>query len=241
MVRMLLTLLAGFVIGCGPSMKLQVSPTPTLGINTTSVAVVSDSRECRDIADALVSALRDDYGFRIQPSAPIRLTVGDCSASYETKVTITQAVDPLVYETDQRKVAMVGRAHASLTVSAFGEAQARSIGTGRQEAVIGRHADNLITLKRLTESSLHGLVADDLASQVSPVPKQVARRIYPNASDRSARGLHTLAVRAEAQGYLARALEYAQAAHERRPTKLSRAYVADLNRRVQHSERDPNR
>jgi uncharacterized membrane-anchored protein len=46
--------------------------------------------------------------------------------------------------------------------------------------------------------------------------------------------LHTLAVHAEATGAFNAALEYARAAHNQRPTHQSQAYVAELDRRVQH-------
>ena len=236
MLRLLTTLFALSIVGCSPSMRVEISPIPTLNIASTSVSVVASDRECRTIANELVDILRSSYGFQVDPLSPIRLTLSDCGAHYETNVTVTQPVESGRFLADHRKISVLGSAHASLAVSAFGNVQAYSIGTGRQEGVVGRHAESLVTLRKVTETNLNSLVAEDLASQVSPVPKEVARRVFPNAPGDTARGLHTLAVQAEALGAFDAALEYARAAHDQRPTHQSRAYMAELDRRVQHSK-----
>jgi hypothetical protein len=236
MVRLLMTMLPLIAVGCTSSMKVELSPIPTVSLETTSVSVVASDRDCRQIANALIHTLRDQYGFQVTPLSPIRLTLSDCGASYETNITVTQSVTSDKFLADNRKVSMVGHSHASLSVSAYGHIQAYSIGTGFQENVVGRNAESLVTLRRVTADNLIGLVAEDLASQVSPVPKEVARRVFPNAPNHSARGLHTLAVEAESMGAFEAALEYARAAHNQRPTHQSQAYVAELDRRAQHSK-----
>lgn len=236
MVRLLLTASPLILIGCTSSMRVEVSPIPTVDLATTSVSVVANDRECRAIANELVRTLREQYRFLVTPLSPIHLSLSDCGSSYETNISVTQSVSPDKFLADTRKVSMIGHAHASLTVNAFGSIQAYSIGTGIQENIIGRHGESLVTLRRVTSENLNTLVAEDLASQVSPVPKEVARRVFPKARDHTARGLHTLAVKSEAVGAFEAALEYARAAHSQRPTHQSQAYVAELDRRAQHSK-----
>jgi hypothetical protein len=133
---------------------------------------------------------------------------------------------------ERRRVTVNGRAHAVVAVIVDGEALAHLIGTGQSTAIGGWDRGNTVQLRRSIERELTNSVVLDLSDQIRPVPRLVQRRVFPNASDGSARQLHTLAVRAELAGDIFRAHEFASAAHDAAPSRQSASYLSELDRRL---------
>jgi len=84
---------------------------------------------------------------------------------------------------------------------------------------------------RSAQRYLVDAVAIDLATQLSPVPQLVQRRLYPNANPDTARDLYNQAVLAEVSGDIDEALRLARAAHDERPSPRAASYLSELERR----------
>lgn len=221
--------------GCAHTVKVSVPPSPALPGISQQVAVVMGPRECRDVADALVQSLSRDGAFVIDPHAEIQLEVVECEAAMlppEVEIVLSP-------EQDQRRVNVEGSAHAMVGVRVGGQIEAHLIGAARRQAQGGWGQTDVGALSRGVVHDLNRSVADDLAEQLRPIPRVVARRVYPNAPEDSAHGLFTRAVAAEREGDLEDALRLVEQAHRRHPTARTAAYLDELDRRVAMRHADP--
>ena len=218
--------------GCS-ARRVQVSlpAGPALQLDTTSVAVVSN-RECREVANALVREIDEVPGFHVDHRSPVRLYLSACERWVDPTIDIQQTVDAddgVVLQ--RRRVSIRGGALAVLSVMVAGQPTARLIGRGRQ-SMSGEWNSGMdvFGLSRRVERDMMESVVADLIDQLSPVPRLVERRVFPNASEGSPRGLHTAAVRAEMAGELEEAYKLALRAYEVTPTRQARLYLDELDR-----------
>jgi len=223
-------LLAG-ASACAPKVTVPVAPRPAVDLQAGAaevvpVAVVARDRRCQPVADALAEALWASPSLRVDPGAGARLEVALCGDDLQLSVDQEGAGEVADVRSS---TAVLARAHALLVVRDGEAVKAHLIGTGRSSASGDR---GLPGLGRSARKLARHDVARDLAQQLSPGPTLVARRVYPRAPSTSARGLTTLAVRAEQAGDLAEALGWAVAAHEEKPTPRTAGYLYDLKRRA---------
>ena len=102
----------------------KVHPDPVLEVDTTRVAVAADSRECREVADALIETLGARPGVRIDPAATTSLLVTDCAVSTQPTVEVQHlggSDDPMApgFE-EQRRVVVDGQGSARVVVTSNG-------------------------------------------------------------------------------------------------------------------------
>lgn len=227
MVRWFPVLLA-LVSGCAHrTVRVDVAPTPAVSLPASRVAVVAQDRACRPVADALIAALRERAAFEVDPRADLRLLVFGCGL--DVGYVLREEVDATGPRSESiRKLDLTGRGRAVLAVTEGQETLAHLVGSGRDGHQGGWGAVAPFQTRNALLRSLTEAVAADLATQLSPLPQQLARRVYPNATPGSARGLHTLAVRAELRGDLDAATRFAREAAARRPSDRARAYLASL-------------
>jgi hypothetical protein len=215
------------LVGCAHTVNVSVPPAPALTGLPERVAVVVGPGECHDVATSLVASLRDDQAFVLDPTAPLQLEVLDCDASMRPPT-----VEVVLSETqDQRRVQIEGRAHAIIGVRVGGSVAAHLIGAAHRTVAGGWGQTNVRALSRGVARDLNQGVADDIAAQLRPIPRVVARRVYPNAPEDSPRGWLNQAVAAERAGDLDEAVRLVALAQERRPTAQLAAYRAELERR----------
>lgn len=230
MVRWFPVLLA-LTTGCAHrTVRVDVPPAPAVSLATSRVAVVAQDRECRPVADALIDALHERASFEVDPRSDVRLLVFGCGL--DVGYVLREEVDATGERAESiRKVDLTGRGRAVLAVTAAGDTMAHLVGSSRDGQLGGWGKRHVFRTRRTLERSLSDAVAADLASQLNPLPQQLARRIYPHAAPGSARELHTRAVQAEQRGDLDAATRLARAAAALRPTDRAEAYVASLERR----------
>ena len=232
MVRFLPALLALCVAGCAPrTVKLEVAPSPAVALEVRTVAVVAQDRECKPIADAIIAQLDRRASITVDPRSDVRLQVFGCGL--DIGWTLREEVDATGARTQTiRRADLTGRGHAVLAVRTPEGTLAHLVGGSRDGKVGAWGVDDMFRTRRAMRQSLTVGVAGDLVDQLSPIPQQLARRIYPRANHGSARDLHTQAVLAEQRGDLESAMRLARAALEQRPTERTAAYVRALERRV---------
>src|SRR5678815_4160889 len=113
--RLASILLTGFALvalpGCARRVEVALPAMPAVTLTTSEVAVVATGRECRPVADALVRALTDLEGMRVDPGAPVRLEVRECAHPIEPMVQVEINGDER-----RRRVTVEGRAHALVVV-----------------------------------------------------------------------------------------------------------------------------
>lgn len=228
-------------VGVAPSacvhtvrIELPASPAVTLDADTSRIAVVTEDRECRDVADALVAELNTVDGIEVDPSADTRIDVLRCGRTLEANVDVR-----IEDSVDRRRVWVDGRAHVLVAVSGDGEVLAHLVASARHFDSSAWGDIDLLGRRRTMDKVLTGLLAEDLVRQVSPIPRVAERRIYPNAAEGSPRSLTSRAVMAELSGDLLRAHRLAVQAHAERPSTRTAAYVAELEQRIHTSYSGP--
>jgi hypothetical protein len=207
--------------GCGSRVRLEAPATPTVHVPTRAVAVISNGRACRGVADRLAEHLRSAT-LSVHPEALARVTVLTCNHSWAPAA--------------PGEVAGRGQALARLAVQ--GETRAQLIGAASATET-GTTNENQVRLRRRAGRMLDDRVARDLAEQLAPEPIPVVRRVYPNTPAGTARSFHNLAVAAERDGRWEDALWWAELAHERRPSSDRARYVEELARRLHQSGSAP--
>ncbi len=220
-----LLLIATASLGCSHRVEVVMQPMPAVSLDVSRVAVVSGTRACRDIADALVTALNDTPGVTVDPRAEVQLEVIEC----EHPLMPVQVDVELGNGNDQRRMSVEGSAHALLVVRRDGRAEAHLIGATRRHARGAWGDHDALALSRAVEHDLASGVAADLAEQLRPVPKLVERRVYGNPVPGTAQETFNLAVLAEAHGDLHEARRLASASYDAHPTARTEAYVAQLD------------
>ncbi len=236
MIRSLPLLLAWFgTVGCAHrTVSVEVAPAPAVALDTRTVAVVAQDRECRATADALIQSLDQMASIQVDPRAEVRLLVFGCGL--DIGWTLRQEVDATGDRTQSiQKADLTGRGHAVVAVTTPAGTQAHLVGSSRDGHLGSWGVREMFRTQRAIRQSLTRNLADDLASQLNPLPQQLARRVYPNASEGSARDFHNLAVQAEQRGDLDEALRLARAALEERPTERTATYLHALERRISPS------
>ena len=218
---------------CAPRVAVPVAARPAVELargneapveGPLEVAVVAHERRCQPMADALAEELWSMSTLRVDPTAPTRLEVALCGDDLQAGIAEQGSAGEV-----ERRTEVYARSHALLVVRDDRSVRAHLIGTGRSQTSGER---GLAGLGRSARRLARQDVAHDLAMQLSPGPTTKVRRVYPRAASTSARGLTTLAVRAEQAGDLTEALAWAVAAHEEKPTARSAEYLADLRRRT---------
>jgi hypothetical protein len=103
--RVLLSVAAAVGVGCAPTVRLELPPTPAVALPADAIAVVAHDRACQAPADDLVEVLAHG-ALRVDPRADLRIDLFNCGAA-------------------------PGRAHAVAAVSFEGGVLANLIGAGR--------------------------------------------------------------------------------------------------------------
>ena len=212
-------------LGCTHRIDVVLQPMPAVALEVSRVAVVSGSRECRDIADALVGELNDTPGITVDPRADVQLEVIECAQPLMP----VQVDVEIANGDDRRRLSVEGSAHALLVVRRDGHSEAHLIGATRRNARGAWGDHDAMALSRAVDRELTSGVAADLAEQLRPVPKLVERRVYANPVPGTPQETFNLAVLAEASGDLHEARRLATASRDARPTARSEAYVAQLD------------
>ena len=233
--RCLAWLVAVASVGCAHTVHVEHAPAAALAVPVERVAVVARDRECRPVADALITELRERdlvgtlSGARItvDPRAAMRIDLVACGEAYQA--TLVQRAGG--GSAEQTRSTVDGRGHAVAVIRTGENVHAHLIGAGREGRVGGWAAgDSLPALNAAVHRALATAVARDLADQIAPVPTLVERRVWPNAADGTARRFHSLAVNAERDGDLQAAYDLARAAYRERPSERQAAYIAELAR-----------
>lgn len=214
-------------VACAHRVEVAVPASPAISVEATRFAVIASERACARVAAGLVEALGAAEGMEVDPGAPVKLRLSSCGRVLSTEIDVEVLADGAL-----RRARVQGRAHALATVEVGGEIHARLIGSSREAAANGWGDTDVFDLNRRLSHELDAQVAIDLLSQISPLPRQVERRIYPNADTGSARGLYSDAVRAEQRGELREAARLAQAATSTRPSRRFALYTSELERRL---------
>ncbi len=213
-----------------PTVQLEVPAAPAVHLQADAVAVVAHDRACQPAADALTRGLADSGVLHVDHRAEVRLELIACGDDESFTVEQQGSQD----SPTRRRTDVAARAHAVVAVTAHGQTAAHLIGAGRHHLTTSWTEPNRMARVRNTaQRQAFADLADDLVQQLSPVPMLVERRVYPNASNGSARELHTLAVRAEQGGDVELAWLLAQAAHLENPTPRTASYLDALHRRRQ--------
>ncbi|MBW2255731.1 MAG: hypothetical protein JRI25_14170 [Deltaproteobacteria bacterium] len=215
--------------GCAHKVQVEVLAVPAVALRWESpkIAVVVQDRDCRDVADALVEELNAVEGLEVDPRADVRLRILRCGRSHSADIDIR-----VEGEQDRRRVLMEGRAHALLAVYVDGEPQAHLIGSARHFDDSAWGDINMLGRRRSMDRALTQILAQDLATQVSPMPRIAERRVHPRAPEGTARRFYHDAVLAELSGDLFEAHRLAMKAWQERPTARTAAYLSELEARL---------
>lgn len=218
--------------GCASrTVRVEVAPAPAVSLPSSTVAVVAADRECRPMADALIRSLGQRASIAVDPRADTRLLVFGCGL--DIGWTLTEEIDATGDRPQSRQRAdLSGRGHAVVAITDAHGTQAHILGSSRDGAVGAWGLQDMFRNRRALRNRLTESVAEDLVGQLNPTTRQIARRVYPNATEGSARELHTRAVVAEQRGDLDEALRLARASLTERPTERAAAYLRALERRV---------
>jgi hypothetical protein len=212
------------------------------------LAVISDDRSCRKVADELAKALTARPGVDVSPSAPVRLVVSNCDERIDSSVELNYdymglGYDDSVVRQDRRYTQhvrataklMVLRPDAdSVTLPGTAERTARTWGDlprhGSRElpaaasAETGTGMADALALREQVRRDL----AYGLADKVAPLPERLKRIVYADPEPGTAQQLHNQAVEAERRGDLDEALRLARQAWAADPSAVSKAYIEQL-------------
>ncbi|TNE92869.1 MAG: hypothetical protein EP330_00365 [Deltaproteobacteria bacterium] len=204
--------------GCAAkTVTVAVPSQAAVEVDTRRVAVVAGDPACRGVAQGITRELGSHPEIVVDPLSTTRVAVVGCSESMVPTVSIQSD--------GHRTHGWEGRSSVLLVVEAEGESVGRLIGTA------GDSTAALPTRRGPLHRALEDELVADVTEQLAP-SGLVERRVYPQASPDSSRGLQTRAVAAEAQGDVSDALELAQAAHSLTPTPQLAAYIDELERRL---------
>lgn len=215
----------------------KVHPDPVLEVDTTRVAVAADSRECREVADALIETLGARPGVRIDPAATTSLLVTDCAVSTQPTVEVQHlggSDDPMApgFE-EQRRVVVDGQGSARVVVTSNGvHLSDLSVKAIASEA--SPWSEDAVPAARVyaVDQEIVDCLADEVADALVPLPVDLERRIYKDPEPGTARALHNQAVAAEATGDIPTALELARASYAANPSPRSARYIDALEVRL---------
>lgn len=223
------------LLGCVHHVSWQVQPRATFNLPSDdggiAVAVVSNGRECKPVADALVSAISHRDGVTVRADAPIRLEVRNCDRGQER--TIEFQVDGMGLEgptTDRRRYTVRGWSAADMAVISPSGSSVVLSGAANRTVYSPWTAEDDLDVNRSIGlvDELAGDVAENLANQLAPAPIALHRTVYTDAPPGSARDLHNQAVAAEQAGDLLAALRLARLAQVKDPARVNAEYLEAL-------------
>jgi len=235
--RLLITSLALTLYGCVSTVQVQVRPLPSVNVDLSAVSVVSASRSCTEVANAVVQHLTDAPGIHVSPDATLRIQLDDCALTYHPRVELRQEVGSDGRSVTERTATVDGRAYAMVSLTSGDTEQARLLASARETTSLSRTGASMFKPTRADTRSLRDALVDDLVRQVSPMPRLVQRRLYPGAPSGSARDLYNQAVLAEASGDLNAAHRLATLAISRGAAPPITRYAEELERHLDHPGR----
>lgn len=219
--------LAGAALGCRATVRLELPPSPAVALTDDTVAVVAGDRACQPAANALAQELPRTSYLVVDPRSTVRIELLGCGDDLSWTMEQEQTDDGV-----RERARVEARAHAVVQVSDDGRILADLVAAGRDEGgTTWSQPMSFLQVRRQAQHRVHADLARDIVRQLNPLPTLVARRVYPNAPAGTARELTTLAVRAEQDGDLDRALKFAEAAWLRSPSARTASYVDELRRR----------
>lgn len=221
--------------GCTSRVRLELPASPAVALHTDTVAVVANDRACQQAADAVALELTKSSYLAVDPRSSLRIELLGCAADQALTMEQEQSEDGH----RRSRVRVETRAHAAVSVSEHGRVLAHLIAAGEDEGAspwstvvpLGRGRP-LVQARQQASRRVQQDLARDIVQQLNPLPTLVSRKVWPNAPAGTARELTTLAVLAEQQGDLGRALELAQAAWQRDPNPRTASYIEELKRRL---------
>ncbi len=220
----------GSLSGCATRVAWEVRPAPAVALDTTNIAVATEDRACKPVADRLVRTLSARPGVDIQPRAETRLVVESCEQFVETTVEIQQnQAEAGTLATDRRRTTVVGQGLATVGVYSGQERIAElEVSVDLQDRAdwnaTGQGGPQVAGMSRGVDDEL----ALSIADQIAPLPKDLKRRMYKDAEPGTARALHNQAVVAEQDGELNLALSLAEEAYAANPTSSNMRYLEEL-------------
>ncbi|NCG19995.1 MAG: hypothetical protein GWP91_13390 [Rhodobacterales bacterium] len=231
MVRISPWLCLALLGGCAAhKVQMEVAASPAVALETRTVAVIAQERECKPVADELVAVLRASDLFVVDPHANVQLKVFSCGV--DIGWTLYQEVDES--GGDRQRADLDGRGHAVVAVTQDGQTRAHLVGNGRDGHIGAWRAQgirDMFRTRHAMQSRLTQAVAQDVVTQLDPMPQQYTRKLYANAGKGTAKDLHNLAVLAEQGGDLREAIRLASAALAERPNARIASYLDSLERR----------
>ncbi|MED5369842.1 MAG: hypothetical protein VX899_02400 [Myxococcota bacterium] len=218
--------------GCASRVAWEVRPAPAVELDSTVVAIATDDRACKPVADSLVRTLSARPGMDVQPRAETRLVVESCEQFVSTTVEIQQdAAQASTLHTDRRKttvsgtgVAVVGVYEGEERVAEIEVSVDLSDSVGWTEFDADPSSPEVSEMSRGVDRELAAQIADEIA----PLPQDLKRRLYKDAEPGTARALHNDAVAAEQSGDLDQALMLAEEAYAAHPTAANMRYIEQL-------------
>lgn len=225
-------------VACAHHVSWEVQPRPSYSLPAesggVSVAVVTNGRACKAIADELVRALGTRIGVAVNPGASIRLEVRNCDRGQERTMEFeVDAFDAGGFQgatTARRRYTIRGWAAADMAVISPAGSSVVLSGSANRTVHSPWTADDDLDVNRsigLAED-LSNDVAANLANQLVPLPVALRRKVYTEAPPGSARDLHNRAVAAEQAGDLVAALGLARQAQAQEPSRAGAEYLQAL-------------
>lgn len=201
--------------------------------------MVFDGRDCKPVADALVSTLGKRTGIDVRSGAGIRLEVRNCDRGQQRTMEFDDGMDAATGSMagsafsggpDKRRYTIRGWSSAELSViSATGSSVVLSGSANRTVNSPWVPDDDLDVNRSISlADDLANEVAGNLANQLAPVPVSLRRTVYSDAPPGSAHDLHNRAVAAEQAGDLVAALRLARQAQAEDPCRAGAEYVLAL-------------
>lgn len=220
----------GSLSGCATRVAWEVRPAPTVELDTTNIAVATEDRACKPVADQLVRTLSARPGVVVQPRAETRLVVESCEQFVETTVEIQQdQAETGTLATDRRRTTVVGEGVAIVGVYNGQERIAEiEVSVDLQDRADWNATENGAPEVAGMSRGVDEELAVSIADKIAPLPQDLKRRMYKDAEPGTARALHNQAVVAEQDGDLDLALSLAEGAYAANPTASNMRYVEEL-------------
>jgi hypothetical protein len=221
--------------GCRSAVRLELPASPAIALSSDTVAIVAQDRACQPVANAVALELTRSSYLLVDPRSSLRIELFGCGDDEALTMEHLSVSSQAASEgSDVRtRIRIDTRAHAAVSVSEHGRLLAHLIAAGEDEGASGWSKSlPLMQVRQQARKRVREDLARDVVRQLNPLPTLVSRRVYPNAPAGTARELTTLAVLAERDGDLHRALDLAEAAWIRDPNPRTAGYIEELERRL---------
>lgn len=225
--------IAAALMLCGCAQQQQIVrwnavPEANVPWQVDQVAVVAVDRDCGPLADRLARQLDAQHGVQVNPSAAVRLHMYECGVHEATVLHEESTASE-----QRRRLAVETRAHAVVAVIAGGSQAMQLIGAHHATAHSPWGDVDLHQTRERSHRDAYEGVARDLATQLAPVPTQITRRLYRDASTGSPEDFHNQAVAAERIGNLDEAVRLAELAADLAPAEEAhKAYLHSVRLRA---------